>query len=99
MVFAGLTVLVSLMGLRLSGLSVYASFGFATAIAVVSVMAAALTLVPALCRLAGRRILPRKVRTLPSRRPSSAMERPASPSAGPRRSAASRSRGRSAPRW
>ena len=65
-VFAGLTVLVSLMGLRLSGLSVYSSFGFATAIAVISVMAAALTLVPALCRFAGRRILPRKVRALPA---------------------------------
>jgi RND superfamily putative drug exporter len=61
-VFAASTVLVSLMGLRLSGLPVFESFGFATAIAVVAVMAAALTLVPALCRLAGRRILPRKVR-------------------------------------
>jgi RND superfamily putative drug exporter len=61
-VFAAVTVLVSLMGLRLSGLQVYASFGFATALAVVAVMAAALTLVPALCRLAGRKVLPRKVR-------------------------------------
>ena len=61
-VFAAATVLVSLMGLRLSGLQVYASFGFATAIAVVAVMAAALTLVPALCRFAGRRLLPRRVR-------------------------------------
>ena len=49
-VFAASTVLVSLMGLRLSGLQVYASFGFATALAVVAVMAASLTLVPALCR-------------------------------------------------
>ena len=61
-VFAAITVLVSLMGLRLSGLQVYASFGFATALAVVAVMAAALTLVPALCRLAGRKVLPRKMR-------------------------------------
>ena len=61
-VFAGATVLVSLMGLRLSGLPVYSSFGFATAIAVVAVMAAALTLVPALSGLAGHRLLPRKVR-------------------------------------
>ncbi len=62
-VFAAATVLVSLMGLRLSGLQVYGSFGFATAIAVVAVMAAAITLVPALSRFAGRRLLPRKVRT------------------------------------
>lgn len=61
-VFASLTVLISLMGLRLGGLPVYSTFGYATAIAVVSVLAAALTLVPALCGLAGGRLLPRKVR-------------------------------------
>jgi RND superfamily putative drug exporter len=60
--FAAITVLVSLMGLRLGGLSTYDSFGMATAIAVVLVAAAALTLVPALCRLGGRRLLPRAVR-------------------------------------
>src|SRR6188768_3665959 len=61
-VFASLTVLISLMGLRLGGLPVYSTFGYATAIAVVSVLAAALTLVPALCGLAGGRLMPRKVR-------------------------------------
>ena len=61
-VFASATVLVSLLGLRLAGLPVYSSFGFATAIAVLAVMAAAITLVPALCGLAGDRLLPRKVR-------------------------------------
>ncbi len=61
-VFASATVLISLMGLRLGGLPVYSTFGYATALAVVSVMAAALTLVPALCGLAGRRLMPRKVR-------------------------------------
>ena len=61
-VFAASTVLVSLMGLRLAGLPVYSSFGFSTGIAVVSVMAASLTLVPVLCRFAGRRLLPRSVR-------------------------------------
>jgi RND superfamily putative drug exporter len=61
-VFAASTVLVSLLGLRLAGLPVYSSFGFATAIAVVSVAAASLTLVPVLCRFAGRRVLPRGVR-------------------------------------
>jgi len=61
-VFAGATVLVSLMGLGLAGLQTYASFGTATAIGVVSVMAAALTLVPAALALAGTRVLPRRVR-------------------------------------
>jgi RND superfamily putative drug exporter len=55
-------VLVSLLGLRLAGLPTYSAFGFATAIAVVSVMATAITLVPALCGLAGRRLMPRKAR-------------------------------------
>ncbi|MGK5682742.1 MMPL family transporter [Actinoplanes sp. URMC 104] len=63
-VVAGLTVLVSLFGLRLSTLPAYSSFGYATFLAVVSVMAAALTLVPALCGLAGHRVLPRRRRTV-----------------------------------
>ena len=62
-VFASVTVLISLMGLKLGGLPVYATFGYATAIAVVAVLAAALTLVPALCGLAGNRLLPRRTRT------------------------------------
>ncbi|GAA1146829.1 MMPL family transporter [Nocardioides aquiterrae] len=61
-VFASVTVLISLLGLKLGGLPVYATFGYATAIAVVSVLAAALTLVPALCGLAGNRLLPRRTR-------------------------------------
>lgn len=68
-VFAGAIVLVSLMGLPLAGLPVYSSFGFATGIAVLSVAAAALTLVPAACGLLGRRLLPRRERLgLPPRR-------------------------------
>ncbi|MBM2618371.1 MMPL family transporter [Actinoplanes sp. LDG1-06] len=55
-VVAGLTVLVSLFGLKLSTLPVYSSFGYATFFAVTCVMAAALTLVPALCALAGPRL-------------------------------------------
>ncbi|HEU5037335.1 MAG TPA: MMPL family transporter [Nocardioides sp.] len=62
-VFASVTVLISLMGLKLGGLPVYSTFGYATAIAVVAVLAAALTLVPALCGLAGNRLLPRRTRT------------------------------------
>jgi RND superfamily putative drug exporter len=58
-VFAAGTVLVSLMGLRLADLPTYSAFGFATAIAVVCVLVSALILVPALSRVAGRRLMPR----------------------------------------
>jgi RND superfamily putative drug exporter len=61
-VFAASTVLVSLLGLRLVGMPTYSAFGFATAIVVAAVAAASLTLVPALCRLAGRRLLTRRER-------------------------------------
>jgi putative drug exporter of the RND superfamily len=59
---AGLTVVVSLLGLHLSTLETYSTIGYATAICVAAVMLAALTLVPALCALAGHRILPRRDR-------------------------------------
>ncbi|MFY9999886.1 MAG: MMPL family transporter, partial [Trebonia sp.] len=49
---AGLTVIVSLLGLQLSTLQTYATIGYAADICVACVMAAALTLVPALCALA-----------------------------------------------
>jgi RND superfamily putative drug exporter len=61
-VIAGLTVLVSLLGLKLATLPVYTSFGYATFATVGSVILAAITLVPALCALAGRRLLPRRQR-------------------------------------
>jgi putative drug exporter of the RND superfamily len=61
-IIAGLTVVVSLLGLQLSTLETYSTIGYATAICVTAVMLAALTLVPALCALAGRRILPRRER-------------------------------------
>ena len=61
-IIAGLTVVVSLLGLQLSSLETYSTIGYATAVCVTAVMLAALTLVPALCALAGRRILPRRDR-------------------------------------
>ncbi|TXL61541.1 MMPL family transporter [Aeromicrobium terrae] len=70
---AGLTVLVSLMGLRLAELPTYSSFGFATGITVFTVMVAAVTLVPALCAMAGDRLRPRRDRkarqVVPTREP------------------------------
>ncbi|GAB1817038.1 MMPL family transporter [Herbidospora sp. RD11066] len=69
---AGLTVLVSLFGLNLSTLPVYASFAYATFATVGAVMIASITLVPAMLGLAGRRVLPRRERQgqgRPARRP------------------------------
>jgi RND superfamily putative drug exporter len=61
-VFAGATVVLALMGLRLVRLTTYASTGFTTAVVVVAVVTASLTLVPALCGLAGHRLLGRRAR-------------------------------------
>ena len=69
-VFAGTTVLVSLFGLCLAGLPVYSSFGYATFAMVGSVMLASVTLVPALCGLAGVRILGRRRKFAAPRRDS-----------------------------
>ncbi|WP_214105277.1 MMPL family transporter [Acrocarpospora catenulata] len=60
---AGLTVLVSLLGLNLSTLPVYASFAYATFATVGAVMVASITLVPAMLGLAGHRVLPRRERS------------------------------------
>ncbi len=61
-VLAGLTVLTSLLGLRLAGLATYSAFGIATAVTVLAVVVSTLVLVPALCGLLHRRLLPRRVR-------------------------------------
>jgi putative drug exporter of the RND superfamily len=61
-VLAGTTVLVSLMGLKLSGVPTLEAFGFTTAIAVVAVMFTALLLVPAVGSLFRKRLTPRSVR-------------------------------------
>lgn len=70
-VFASLTVLISLLGLGLAGLPTFSTFGWSTAIAVVAVMLTALTLVPVLCRFAGRKVLSRGLRRgrVPTERP------------------------------
>ncbi len=61
-VFAGTTVLVSLFGLRLADLPTYTSVGLATLLVVASVVITSVTLVPALCGLAGSRVLRRRER-------------------------------------
>ncbi|PBC46694.1 hypothetical protein CJ179_26950 [Rhodococcus sp. ACS1] len=70
-IFAGTTVLVSLFGLRLSGLPMYASFGYATFAMVGIVMLTSVTLVPALCGLAGTRVLGTRSRARAERRTTS----------------------------
>ncbi|HSK26741.1 MAG TPA: MMPL family transporter [Jiangellales bacterium] len=62
-VFAGVTVLLSLMGLQFAGLPVYESFGYATGIVVATVVVTSVTLVPALCSIAGHRLLGRRRRS------------------------------------
>ncbi|WP_083406729.1 MMPL family transporter [Mycolicibacterium rutilum] len=51
-VFAGTMVLVSLLALRLGGIPLFATYGYATFFVVGAVMLASITLVPALCGLA-----------------------------------------------
>ncbi len=61
-VFAGVTVLVSLCGLAFAGLPVFTTMGFGTGIVVAITMIAAVTLLPAILGLLGTRLLPKKVR-------------------------------------
>ncbi|WP_344836816.1 MMPL family transporter [Actinocorallia longicatena] len=61
-VFAGVTVLIALSGLALSGLPVFITMGFATGIVVFATMMSAITLLPALLGLSGRRVLRRRER-------------------------------------
>lgn len=60
--FAGVTVAVAISSLVLTGVDFMAWLGLGTAIAVLVVLAAALTLTPALVALAGRRVLRRRDR-------------------------------------
>ncbi|GAA3392018.1 MMPL family transporter [Cryptosporangium minutisporangium] len=76
-VVAGVTVLLSLFGLAFAGLATYRSFGSATALVVGFVVLSAVTLVPALCGLAGRRVLPRRERKNIDAVPSTAAVHPA----------------------
>nr|WP_309239419.1 MMPL family transporter [Actinomadura sp. J1-007] len=61
-VFAGFTVLLALCGLVLSRIPVFMTMGFATALVVAATVASAVTLLPAVLGLAGRRVLRRRDR-------------------------------------
>lgn len=64
-VFAGLTVLIALVGLSVVNISVITEMGMAAAFAVLIAVLMALTLLPVLMRTMGHKALPRKERALP----------------------------------
>jgi RND superfamily putative drug exporter len=70
--FAGVTVIIALMGMLLLGLSFLYGVAVAAALAVLMTMIAALTLLPALLTIAGRRVDKLRVPGLGSRKPSTA---------------------------
>ncbi|ADD45370.1 MMPL family transporter [Stackebrandtia nassauensis] len=59
-IFAGLTVVIALLGLAVAGIPFLTTMGVAAAVAVVFAVAIAVTLVPALLSFAGDRMRPRK---------------------------------------
>jgi RND superfamily putative drug exporter len=67
-VASGITVLVSLLGLRVAGIRPFATFGYATAAVIFAVMISAVTLGPALCGMAGHRMARRGGGDPPSQR-------------------------------
>lgn len=58
-VFAGITVIIALVGLVIVGIPFLSTMGIAAALAVFIAMVAALTLLPALLGMAGRRLIPK----------------------------------------
>ncbi len=70
--FAGITVIISLMGMLLLGISFLYGVAMAAATAVLFTMIAALTLLPALLTIAGRRVDKLRIPGLGKRRPSTA---------------------------
>ncbi|HSS84207.1 MAG TPA: MMPL family transporter, partial [Reyranella sp.] len=70
--FAGITVIISLMGMLLLGISFLYGVAMAAALAVLFTMIAALTLLPALLAIAGRRVDRLRIPGLGKREPSTA---------------------------
>jgi putative drug exporter of the RND superfamily len=75
-VFAGLTVMVALCGLWVVGIPMLTEMGFAAAFAVVMAVLIALTMLPAMCGFAGRRIAGGRIPGLRSRDPEADDGRP-----------------------
>ncbi|MBB4688403.1 MMPL family transporter [Amycolatopsis jiangsuensis] len=61
-IFAGLTVVIALLGLSVAGIPFLTTMGVAAAVAVALAVGIAITLVPALMSFAGKRLRPRKPR-------------------------------------
>ncbi|MGX1544956.1 MMPL family transporter [Streptomyces adustus] len=76
-VFAGLTVMIALAGLSVAGIPVLTKMGLAAAGTVALAVLVALTLLPALLGIAGKRILGRRARGKKPKRRRSASTRPA----------------------
>ncbi|MFT4233015.1 MAG: MMPL family transporter, partial [Leucobacter sp.] len=75
-VFAGLTVIIALVGLSVAGIPFLTALGVAAAAAVAVAVLIAITLTPAIMAMAGMRILPRKLRRrLEASEPPSPVER------------------------
>ncbi|WP_031509083.1 MMPL family transporter [Streptomyces megasporus] len=75
-VFAGLTVIIALVGLSVVDIPILTKMGLAAAGAVVMAVLVALTLIPALLGFAGERILPRKQRDRNGEKAAVAEEKP-----------------------
>ncbi|QSB17218.1 MMPL family transporter [Natronosporangium hydrolyticum] len=82
-VFAGLTVMIALLGLSVVGLDMLTEMGLAAAFAVAMAVLIALTMLPALCGMVGRRITGGQVPGLRARDPE-AQEADGNPSLGTR---------------
>src|SRR4051794_5554105 len=67
--FAGLTVIVAIVGLQVSGIPMMTAMGWATAVMVAVTMLAAITLLPALLGIAGRRVNSARIPFLGSKDP------------------------------
>ncbi|MGW5723141.1 MMPL family transporter [Amycolatopsis sp. NPDC003865] len=67
-IFAGLTVVIALLGLAVAGIPFLTTMGVAAAVAVALAVAIAVTLVPALMSFAGRRLRPRAPKPRRTRR-------------------------------
>jgi uncharacterized membrane protein YdfJ with MMPL/SSD domain len=73
-VFAGGTVIIALLSLWVAGIPLVASLGYASAVAVLTAVLAAITLLPAILSLAGRRLFGAHLPALPRPRPANSLK-------------------------